>query len=318
MVFSHGVLQPMAQIARMSPLQALKAGLTGIAVLGVFFSTLAGTAQAASPTEVADLVNHMRTSQSRCHARPGLQHFVRRPELDRAAAMVVGGTSLQESIRAVGYESVAVKGISLSGSTDRAALETLLANGYCPLIVDPTLAEMGVHQQGSTTWLLLAGEFAPARGMDEVGVASRMLALVNEARSHGRNCGAKFYPAARPVVWNEILARAARAHAEDMARNNYFGHDSLDGRSPSQRVESAGYDYRGTAENIAAGQMRPEAVMAGWISSPGHCANLMDAEYTDMGVALASNRRSQMGAYWAQVFGAPRATRPPKRAARVS
>ncbi len=307
----------MVQIARMSPLQALKAGLAGIAALGMFFSALAG-AEPAGPTEVATLVNQMRTGHSRCPAQPGLQHFVRRPDLDRAAAMAVAGSSLQQSVQAAGYQSVLVKGITVSGSADRLALETLLANGYCPLIVDPRLAEMGVHQQGNTTFVILAGEFAPAPGMDEVGVASRVLALVNEARSRGRNCGATFYPAARPVVWNEILARAARDHAEDMARNNYFGHNSLDGRSPSQRVESAGYDYRGTAENIAAGQMTPEAVMAGWISSPGHCANLMDAEYTDMGVALASNRRSQMGAYWAQVFGAPRATRPPKRAARVS
>src|SRR5471030_2018834 len=78
------------------------------------------------------------------------------------------------------------------------------------------------------------------------------------------------------------LARAAHAHSEDMARNNYFGHDSRDGASPSDRVMRAGYDFRGTAENIAAGQMSLEAVMAGWVASPGHCANLMDAGYTEM------------------------------------
>jgi uncharacterized protein YkwD len=280
-----------------------------MAVLGVFFSVLAAPAQGSSG-DVADLVNHMRSSP-RCGAT-GLQHFVRRPELDRAAAMTLGGVPLNESIRAAGYQSVPVKGISLSGSTDRAALETLLANGYCPFIVDPGMVDMGIHQQGSTTWVLLAGDFAPARGMNEVSLATHMLVLVNEARSRGRNCGAKYFPPARPVVWNEVLARAARAHSEDMARNNYFSHDSRDGASPSDRVVRAGYDFRGTAENIAAGQMTPEAVMAGWISSPGHCANLMDAEFTDMGVALASNRRSQRGAYWTQVFGAPMISRRPR------
>ena len=179
------------------------------------------------------------------------------------------------------------------------------------------MVDMGVYQQGSTTWVLLAGEFAPARGLDEVSLATRMLVLVNEARAQGRHCGGQYFPAARPVVWNEALARAARAHSEDMARNNYFGHTSRDGRSPSDRVERAGYNFRGTAENIAAGQMSPEAVMAGWISSPGHCANLMDADYTDMGVALASSRQSQMGAYWTQEFGvadegAPGKTQPRK------
>jgi len=146
-----------------------------------------------------------------------------------------------------------------------------------------------------------------------------MLLLVNDARARGRQCGGQYFPAARPVVWNEALARAARAHSEDMARNSYFSHTSRDGRSPSDRVESAGYNFRGTAENIAAGQMTPEAVMAGWISSPGHCANLMDADYTDMGVALASNRHSQMGAYWTQEFGSPMKARParPYRARQV-
>jgi uncharacterized protein YkwD len=290
----------------MSPLQALRVRFAALSVLGVFFSALAASPAAqASSSEIADLVNHMRTGPSRCTNRPGLQHFVRRPELDRAAAMVVGGAPLQESVRAAGYQAVAVKGISMSGSTDTRALETLLANGYCPYIVDPGMAEMGVHQQGSTTWVLLAGEFAPARGHDEVSLATRMLVLVNETRAQGRHCGSHYFPAARPVVWNEPLARAARAHSEDMARNSYFSHTSRDGRSPSDRVERAGYNFRGTAENIAAGQMTPEAVMAGWVSSPGHCANLMDAGYTDMGVALASNRQSQMGAYWTQEFGSP-------------
>jgi len=297
--------------ARMSPLQALRVRVAGLSVLGVFFSALAAAPAAqASSAEIADLVNHMRTGPSRCTNRPGLQHFVRRPELDRAAAMVVAGAPLHESIRAAGYKSVAVKGISMSGSTDARALETLLANGYCPYIVDPGMAEMGVHQQGSTTWVLLAGEFAPARGLDEDGLAARMLMLVNQARAQARHCGSQFFPAAGPVVWSEPLARAARAHSEDMARHSYFSHTSRDGRSPSDRVERAGYNFRGTAENIAAGQMSPEAVMAGWISSPGHCANLMDAEYTEMGVALASNRQSQMGAYWTQEFGSPMRARP--------
>ena len=301
----------MSDGTRTSPLEALKSRVTGMAVLGVFFSAFAAAPVAhAGTADVADLLNHMRSA--RCAGPAGLQDFVRRPELDRAAAMTLGGAPLTESIKAAGYQSVPVKGISLSGSTDRAALETLLANGYCPFIVDPGLVNMGIHQQGATTWVLLAGEFAPARGMDEVALATRMLVLVNEARARGRNCGAQYFPAARPVVWNEVLARAARAHSEDMARNNYFGHDSRDGASPSDRVVRAGYDFRGTAENIAAGQMTPEAVMAGWISSPGHCANLMGAEYTDMGVALASNRRSQMGAYWTQVFGAPMTSRRPR------
>jgi uncharacterized protein YkwD len=91
-----------------------------------------------------------------------------------------------------------------------------------------------------------------------------------------------------------------------MARNNYFSHSSRDGTTPAQRVERAGYRYRTTGENIAAGQTQPEAAVAGWIKSPGHCANLMNPAFTEMGTAYAVNAKSAMGVYWTQAFGAPR------------
>ena len=68
----------------------------------------------------------------------------------------------------------------------------------------------------------------------------------------------------------------------------------------------AGYLWRITGENIAAGQLSPEAAVAGWIKSPGHCENLMNEGYTEMGVAGAVNPTSKMGFYWAQEFGTPR------------
>ncbi|MEO8202446.1 MAG: CAP domain-containing protein [Betaproteobacteria bacterium] len=299
----------------MSPLQALKARQSrvanGLAVLGVFFGALAAApASHASATDIANLVNEMRSMPSKCLGQPGLQKFVRRAELDRAAAMMAAGTSLQDSARATGYQSVPVRGFNMSGTVDTRALETLMANGYCPYLVDPAMAEMGVHQAGGITTVVLAAAYAPAVGMDETAISVRMLALVNEARSRGRNCGATFYPAAAPVRWNEVLARAARSHSDDMAKNNFFGHDSRNGTSSADRVERAGYDYGGTAENIAAGQMTTEAAMAAWLASPGHCANLMQADYLEMGAGMASNRQSEMGAYWTQVFGTPRVARP--------
>lgn len=305
-----------ARKTRMSFLQALSDRLSGLATLAVFtFALMATPAAHASPAELVDLVNQLRSNPAKCAGQPGLQKFVRSPELDRAAAMMAGGASLQESARATGYQSVVVKGINVTGSADRRALETLLSNGYCPFIVDPALVEMGVHQKGTTTSLVLAASFTPGAGMDPTGLAVRMLVMVNEARAQGRKCGATFYPAAAPVRWNEILARAARLHSEDMASHNFFHHNSPDGTTPFMRVERAGYDYGGAAENIAAGQMTLEAAMSSWISSPGHCANLMSADYTEMGAALASNRTSAMGAYWTQVFASPR-TGPPARTKR--
>ena len=91
-----------------------------------------------------------------------------------------------------------------------------------------------------------------------------------------------------------------------MATNDYFSHTARDGSTPAQRVTRAGYRWRMTGENIAAGQLSPEAAVAGWIKSPGHCENLMNAGYTEMGVAAAVNSASKMGLYWAQEFGTPR------------
>ena len=78
------------------------------------------------------------------------------------------------------------------------------------------------------------------------------------------------------------------------------------GSTPAVRVTRGGYKYRATGENIAAGQTTPEEAVAGWIKSPPHCENLMKADYTEMGVAYAINRNSEMGVYWAQTFGTPR------------
>jgi uncharacterized protein YkwD len=134
----------------------------------------------------------------------------------------------------------------------------------------------------------------------------RVLDLVNQARATPRNCGGVALPAARPVRWNDALAEASRAHSEDMARYNYFSHNGRDGSEPWNRLERAGYRYRSMGENIAAGQRSPEAAVADWIKSPGHCANLMNPVFTEMGAAVAVNSRSQMGLFWTQEFGLPR------------
>jgi len=128
----------------------------------------------------------------------------------------------------------------------------------------------------------------------------------DRARATPRYCGNRAFNAARPVRWNDSLAEASRLHSEDMARYNYFSHNGRDGSDPAQRVERAGYRYRATGENIAAGQMKPEDAVAGWIKSPQHCANLMNPAYTEMGAAFSVNARSDMGVYWTQAFGSRR------------
>jgi uncharacterized protein YkwD len=89
-----------------------------------------------------------------------------------------------------------------------------------------------------------------------------------------------------------------------MARRKYFEHRGSDGSEPRDRVRRAGYQSRLTGENIALGPESAEEVVAGWLDSPGHCANIMDSRFEEIGVGLATGRgRGQV--YWVQKFGSP-------------
>ncbi len=135
------------------------------------------------------------------------------------------------------------------------------------------------------------------------GTTPMMLQLVNTARATARMCGTTAYPAVPPLTWDTRLEAAALAHSTDMATNNFFSHTGSDGSSPSQRVTRAGYSWSATGENIAAGQPTETDAMDSWIASPGHCANIMSRNYTQLGAALA--RGGSYGTYWTQEFGRP-------------
>lgn len=160
---------------------------------------------------------------------------------------------------------------------------------------------------------LLAASFAPgAPAADAVvgrttdaRIRSRVVALVNEARSRPRRCGSERFDAAPPLKISSALTDAAEEHAHDMARKKFFEHRGSDGSQPSDRVSRAGYLHRLTGENIALGPESAEEAVAGWMKSPGHCANIMESKFRDIGIGLATGKqRGQI--YWVQEFGAPR------------
>ena len=136
--------------------------------------------------------------------------------------------------------------------------------------------------------------------------ATAFLNAINAVRAVGRNCGSTAYAAAPALKWNAKLETAALLHSQDMANQNYFGHTGKNGSQPWDRMTAAGYMWRTAAENIAAGQPDLTSVMDGWVKSPGHCANLMSAAYTEIGMAKATNSSSDYRIYWTQDFGTPR------------
>ena len=127
-----------------------------------------------------------------------------------------------------------------------------------------------------------------------------MLEEVNKARSQKCKCGSEKQKAAPPLVWNQKLERAAQKHADDMARKKFFNHTGSDKSTVSSRVDKQGFVWMLVGENIAEGYKNEVDVVAGWMTSPGHCKNIMNPDFTHMGVAVSKDRK-----YWVQVLATP-------------
>lgn len=132
-----------------------------------------------------------------------------------------------------------------------------------------------------------------------------ILEQVNQARSEARYCGEDYYPAVSAVTWNCKLEDAAQLHTDDMIENNFFSHTGSDGLTVANRVINQGYYYYYVGENIAAGQMTVESVMEAWLNSPGHCANIMRSNYTEVAVVYETSSQTDYYIYWTQVFASP-------------
>lgn len=106
-----------------------------------------------------------------------------------------------------------------------------------------------------------------------------------------------------PLAVNARLVKAARGHAANMARQEKMEH-VLDGRTPRQRAEAAGYGVARVTENLAAGEeWTTEAVMEDWMKSKDHRPNLLDPKVTEIGVGLAKSAKGEW--YYAQLFARP-------------
>ncbi|MDQ0988922.1 CAP domain-containing protein [Streptomyces sp. V3I7] len=121
---------------------------------------------------------------------------------------------------------------------------------------------------------------------------ARIVELVNIERSKV-GCQA--------VTLNSTLNKAAQAHSADMAAHQNMSHTGSDGSSPADRITRAGYAWSAYGENVAYGYSTPDQVMAGWMSSPGHKANILNCSFNEIGVGLA-----QPGSYWTQDFATAR------------
>lgn len=106
------------------------------------------------------------------------------------------------------------------------------------------------------------------------------------------------------LQWSEPCAAAAQLHSQDMANQNYFQHDSLDGRKFYVRLQAQGVNYSSCAENIYAGQNLGFSMHDGWVNSLGHRKNILSNQLY-LGVAGGYNETSQYKVYFTQDFFKP-------------
>lgn len=135
-----------------------------------------------------------------------------------------------------------------------------------------------------------------------------VIARVNQLRAAGASCGANgsFGPAGA-LGWSTQLSDAAAAHSLDMVTNNFLSHTGSNGSTLSTRVNATGYAWSSLGENIAAGYGTVNNVMAGWMASDGHCANIMNPNFTQIGVACVKGTNANpYGDYWTMDLARPR------------
>ena len=269
--------------------------------LGLLFAAAAGAAEEA---RLIESVNAYRSEVQRCadQASEELPPLASDPRL---VLPVEGGGDLQQALARAAYPMVNVQSISLSGPRDAQAAMTALRESFCRLLLDPQFVDIGVNRSGRDWRIVLARPLLGARLGDWTAEGQKLLEQINAVRAQPRQCGGQSFAAATPLAWNATLATAAESHSRAMANANFFAHRDRDGRTPGDRAELAGYGGRQVGENIAAGQDGARKVVDGWLASPGHCANLMNPQFSELGAAYAVDPKSDAGIYWTALFGQP-------------
>jgi len=166
------------------------------------------------------------------------------------------------------------------------------------------LAGMGLGCQ-EAAWPFMTGaptaqpvttEPAPcADATDHGALVQDVLAAVNAERAK------RLLP---PLKTNSTLMQVADFYSCRLVDGRFFDHvDPYDGSTVDTRVSDFGYTFAKIGENLAAGQRNAKAVVADWMQSPGHRANLLDPTFTETGIAVKIG--GDLGWYWVQEFGRP-------------
>jgi uncharacterized protein YkwD len=195
----------------------------------------------------------------------------------------------------------AVQGTALGFARGLAAA-ALLASAACPALAQQQLArppDTGAPKGG----FVEPDKPSPAPLSAE---ALDTLRRINAYRAAGAQCGQQRFEPAPPLAWSAQLEQAAVAHARDMAARRSMSHTGGDGSSMSDRVARVGYHWGALGENVSAGYRTVPEGLDGWMKSPGHCGNIMGAQFREVGVGAANAPGGGYGWFRAMVLSTPR------------
>lgn len=229
--------------------------------------------------------------------------------LDAVAQQWSRGGRLREALDRTEYRAADSASMRVTGTSSDAAIMKVLAQNYCDTVTSRAFTEIGMYRRNDAVWIVVATPLSMPGIKDRRQVSHQVLNLVNAARSKPRRCGSQSYPAVGPLRLSAMLTQAALVQAQDMSAHEHFEHEGTDGSTPAQRITRTGYQWLNVGENIAAGAASADEVVNGWLSSPGHCKNIMTAAFTEMGIAYVAGPKTRPGIYWSQVFGRPRSAK---------
>ena len=260
-------------------------------------------ARGADEDELVSLINSRRAETRGCDGgrEAAVGPLAPSPVLAQVDALAAS-RDLRKALTAAGYRAATATTIVVSGVANTSEAARVVET-HCEALRNRRYAEIGVGRDGSTWRINLAAPLLAGDLGDWRDAGRAVLRLVNDARRRGGTCGKQRFAPAPPLAWNDKLAVAALAHSSDMAQREYFDHVDRRGTGVAERARRQGYAWRMVGENIAAGQGSAQQVVAGWLASPGHCANILSPDYREMGTAYALNPKAAMDIYWTQVLG---------------
>lgn len=225
--------------------------------------------------------------------------------------LLIGSTVKSYQVASIVFDTPAITGgriTAVDGGMTVNRTITVSVFGWGEMVLTPT--DFADYQVGSWVFLLKDGAcaatdvnrksaYAVSDGYAAAGDLGGVLRLTNAERT-SRGLFA--------LTTNTQLSAAADRHAVDMAAGDFLSHAGSDGSTSYDRIDGAGYlaglaDDAGykTGENVAVGYGSAAAVVAGWMSSPGHRANILDPLFEEIGLARAETERGKP--YWVQDFG---------------